>query len=484
MQFIGESYSLSTNILHYQAIRLAQALAKQRGDKHEFEFKQWADTLAIQINDRFWNSEMGQYMSYIGEEKHPVPYAKIDLLGLSLGILTDIFPVERAKRALSGYPMSEAGSPVVWPQESQQRIYHNRAIWPFVSAYSLRAARKLNDSPRIIAEVHSIMRGAALAGSNMENYELMSQDISGPVVNSEYQLWSVAGYISMVMEGVFGLEDDGSIQPKIPSELIPELFGKSHEISLTTSNHSYRLILPPKVENGLLVAGNITTLDRVTTVELVVQPRVDSSVAKIGDADSFAPKMPNPPEPIRNGEHWNIQVKSGLRLWIDGKEAVIAHESFLIPDNGLQHCLSLTRREGNLESLHSKTVCIGPEKTLSGNKQWQFTASKTGNVRLSLQYINLIEPINTGVTAVVKQLVVKCNDGLVQKRAIIMPHSVMVQNSTSATFKVRKGNCTVNLNDGFNMSKLKHFELYTRGRGGRDGMVNEADVKALNITEF
>ncbi len=53
--------------------------------------------------------------------------------------------------------------------------------------------------------------GAALAGSNMENYELVSQAVhveegalSGLVVNSERQLWSVAGYLSMVVEGVFG----------------------------------------------------------------------------------------------------------------------------------------------------------------------------------------------------------------------------------------------------------------------------------------
>ncbi|MGM9451561.1 hypothetical protein RRF55_28860, partial [Klebsiella sp. K47] len=64
------------------------------------------------------------------------------------------------------------GSPVVWPQEAQQPIYHNRGIWPFVSAYSLRAARRLDDAPRIAMEIESLMRGTALAGSNMENYEM------------------------------------------------------------------------------------------------------------------------------------------------------------------------------------------------------------------------------------------------------------------------------------------------------------------------
>ena len=165
----------------------------------------------------------------------------MDLLGLSLGILAGVLPPERARRALAAYPMGPAGSPVVWPQEAQQPIYHNRAIWPFVSAYSLRAARQLDDAPRIAAEIRSLMQGAALAGSNMENYELVSQAVhveegalSGPVVNSERQLWSVAGYLSMVVEGVFGVQDDGRVQPKLPAVLVPVLLGREPEEFVTT----------------------------------------------------------------------------------------------------------------------------------------------------------------------------------------------------------------------------------------------------------
>ena len=40
-------------------------------------------------------------------------------------------------------------------------------MWPFVSAYALRAARKTADAARIEHEIRSLMRGAATAGSNM-----------------------------------------------------------------------------------------------------------------------------------------------------------------------------------------------------------------------------------------------------------------------------------------------------------------------------
>ena len=83
------------------------------------------------------------------------------------------------------------------------------------------------------------MRGAALAGSNMENYELVTQAVhvedgalSGPVVNSPRQLWSVAAYLDMVIEGVFGVGEDGASNRCCRSELVPMLFGDRDEIAL------------------------------------------------------------------------------------------------------------------------------------------------------------------------------------------------------------------------------------------------------------
>lgn len=83
------------------------------------------------------------------------------------------------------------------------------------------------------------MRASALAGSNMENYEMQSLAVhveegsrSGPVVNSPRQLWSVAGYLSAVLEGVFGVAADGNVTPKLPRSLVPQLFGDRTQIVL------------------------------------------------------------------------------------------------------------------------------------------------------------------------------------------------------------------------------------------------------------
>lgn len=492
VRFIGDSYALSTNVLHYQALRLAERLAGQQGDARAADYKGWADALAKQIDARFWREDIGQYMSYIGEAAHPVPYAKVDLLGLSLGILAEVLPAERARRALATYPMGPAGSPVVWPQEAQQPIYHNRAIWPFVSAYSLRAARQLDDAPRIAAEIRSLMQGAALAGSNMENYELVSLAVhvdegklSGPVVNSERQLWSVAGYLSMVIEGVFGVQDDGRVQPKLPAVLVPELFGTQRRISLEAGGKRYVLERPASLGAGLLVAGSTQTHGNTTTVQLVAAPatavaRADGMTA---DANARAPATPPAPQATRTGAGWTVPVAAGQRLWKDGKQVAASNGQVHVSDDGLQHCLSLTRREGALESLHGPTVCVGPQQLLEGEQRWQFATANAGRVRLRLQYSNPNGPINTGVTAAVKQLVLQCPGQPMQKQTVTMPHSVGVQDSTSATFTVPKGQCMVTLEEGFNMSALQHFAHYTGGKGGREGVLNQARVQALKVAQ-
>ena len=488
VRFIGDSYALSTNVLHYQALRLGQQMAAQLGDERSEQYKAWADALALQIDARFWREDMGQYMSYIGEAAHPVPYAKVDLLGLSLGILADVLPPERAQRALAAYPMGPAGSPVVWPQEAQQPIYHNRAIWPFVSAYSLRAARKLDDAPRIAAEIRSLMQGAALAGSNMENYELVTQAVhvdegalSGPVVNSERQLWSVAGYLAMVSEGVFGLQDDGSVQPKLPASLVPDLFGKQRRISLEANGKRYVLERPKQLGDGLLVAGKVKTRGATTTVQLVPAAAAPRDAVASADANARAPATPAAPQARRSGKGWTVAVAADQVLWQDGQALQPAKGVARVGDDGLQHCLSLTRRDGALESLHSPMLCVGPQQVLRGDRQWRFSNAKAGHVRLRLQYNNPNGPINTGVTAAVKQLSLQCAGQPAQRQTVTLPHSVAAQESTAASFTVPKGRCTVTLEEGFNMSALQHFAHYTGGKGGREGVLNQAQVQALKV---
>ncbi|MDG2524588.1 Six-hairpin glycosidase-like protein [Stenotrophomonas sp. HITSZ_GD] len=495
VRFIGESYALSTNVLHYQALRLAEALARRHGDARAAQYAQWADALRTQIDQLFWREDAGQYMSYLGPAggrnagggaSAPLPVAKYDLLGLSLGVLADVFPAERARRALQGYPTTAAGSPVVWPQEADQPIYHNRAIWPFVSAYALRAARQLDDAPRIAVEIESILRGAALAGSNMENYEMLSQAVhvddgklSGPVVNSQRQLWSVAGYLAMVREAVFGVMPDGQVAPKLPVSLVPMLFGTRDRITLDEGAHRYVLVRPARVQGDLLVAGKVETRGEQTVVQLV--GRRSAASAPPQPTARFAPATPAAPAVEAEGAAWRVHVGADEVLWRDGV-AQPAGTTRVSLAPGAATCLRLTRRgRDGLESLPSPEACVGELLHLEGPGDWRWTAPRPGVWRARLRYDNPHGPINTGVTAAVKQLQVQCEGLPAQRLAVVLPHSVGPQDSTLVEFQAGRGPCRLALEPGFNMSALAHFAHYTGGQGGHEGVVNDARVLSLSL---
>jgi hypothetical protein len=485
--FIGQSFALSTNVLHYEALRLAARMAAQRGDSRAKRYAAQADALKAAINAHFWRAGRGMYMSYIGGDGLPVE--AYDLLGLSLAITSGVADDAQARASLAHYPAWPAGSPVIWPERAEQPIYHNRAIWPFVSAYALRAARKVSDPKLIAFEIESIMRGAALAGSNMENYALLTQSthvddgkLSGPVVDSPRQLWSVAGYLDMVTEGVFGLTKDGKVEPKMPVSLVPMLFGKRDSITLQLPDRTITLKRPQHVEGNLLVAGRIAHAGKntVVTLKAIEVPALPLRM----DAPMYAPATPAAPRVVRDGDAWRVQADGGRdMLYVDGKRFGKVGAAWTLPPSSVRRCLRVTGLgNGGIESLPSLATCVGDETSVAGAWPRAWAASTNGSYRVWLDYANEHGPINTGVTAAVKRLTIRCDGAPARTVPIVMPHSIDEQPSTSAIFHAKAGaHCTFALEQGFNMSDLANFAHYTGGAGGSEGPLNEAKIGALHI---
>ena len=495
VRFIAESFALSTNVLHYEALRLAVKMAKSRNDSAvATQYQGEADALRAAIDKHFWREDRGLYMSYIGAADGPHTIEAYDLLGTALAILADIPAPERARKALANYPTWPAGSPVVWPEHRDAAIYHNRAIWPFVSAYALRAARKLDDPDRIAHELRSILQGAALSGSNYENYELVSGAVhvedgkwSGPVVNSPRQLWSVAAMLDAVVEGVFGVEGD-KVEPKIPLEIVPMLFAEDDSIVLHLRDRTITLAQPhelPKDAN-LLVADKVETKGKFIHVSLR-GIHVDSAPLKLS-ASEFAPDTPAliPTAPkISDGSH------APVRFWLDGKIAQTwkpggaqALKSIEIADTDMLQSLWTTRIDPStlLESLPGPIVHLGQFEDVGGAWPRTWTAKRDGRYQLRLDYENKHGPINTGITAAVKMLAIDCEGAAKQSAPIVMPHSVARELSTAVAFAAKAGKkCTFTLEQGFNMSFLSRNKLYTGEQGGESGPLNEADYGELRI---
>jgi len=209
---IASSAALSTNVLHLHALTLAADLAAELGDPREARYRALAADLRDAIHRRFWLDDAGLFASFLSTTLDAVPVHRFDLLGQSLAILYGVASDDEARRILSTYPHFGRGAPVIFPEQQFVPIYHNRAEWPFVDAYWLRAARKAKHDAVSDRMVNALMRGAALNLSNMESFEagtgspyLVDDIASGPVVNSQRQLWSVAGYLAMVHSTLFGL---------------------------------------------------------------------------------------------------------------------------------------------------------------------------------------------------------------------------------------------------------------------------------------
>lgn len=240
---IGMSKSLSTNLAHLALIDLAARLAEETSDTETAKtMKARASDLRNAIKTRFWLPEDKQLSTFLTTELDPAPSRRFDLLGTSLAVLLDATSTEQARDAIASYPTLPKGPPVIFPQQKETAIYHNRAIWPFVTAYWAKAAKKVGNEAAFDAALRSLVRGAALNLSNMENFELVTGKPfqedgawSGPVVNSQRQLWSVGGYIGAVNGGVFGVEAlPGGVRvaPFLSPALVMQLLGGPTTIAL------------------------------------------------------------------------------------------------------------------------------------------------------------------------------------------------------------------------------------------------------------
>src|SRR5471032_600421 len=278
---MATSKALSTNAGHYKALTLAAQLAKEQGNAALADkYAAWAADLKRAINQRLWQADAGMYSSLTAGHFDGAAMYKYDWLGQSLAIVTGIADRQQAESILAHYPHGPLGVPVIYPQQPGVAIYHNRAMWPFVTAYGLKAAALTGNVAVADAAYDTLMRGAALNLSNMENLEWLSGqpmlkdtqaqgDLSGPVVDSRRQLWSVGAYLGMVVGDVFGVQttDDGiALRPFVTAKLRREAFAGSAAITLSNlalrgKRLQVRLSLPPAVRGDGYYEVDAATLN-------------------------------------------------------------------------------------------------------------------------------------------------------------------------------------------------------------------------------
>jgi len=246
---IGMSKSFSTNVLYFRALRIASELNRIAGDNDLADQQSLqSEDLRSEVNRRFTLSGEALYGAFLPTTLDSAASHRFELLGSALAILAEVPSSTRAQAMLSSYPHTGFGAPVIWPQQKNQAIYHNRAVWPFVSSYWMKAARKRKNSAVLAHNFDALIRASGLNLSNMENLEFTSGlpwlddgRLSGPVINSRRQLWSVAGYLSAIHDLLFGLESTLTgirFLPAIDRKIHSSWFSSSDRIAL--NRFSYR----------------------------------------------------------------------------------------------------------------------------------------------------------------------------------------------------------------------------------------------------
>lgn len=366
---LASSKSLSTNVVHYLALTEAAQLANAAGDSLRGDrYSGWATALKSAIKSRFWQADTGLYSSMTAGAYDDAALYKYDWLGESLVILSGIASESEAASIVAHYPHGPMGAPVIFPQQPDMAIYHNRAVWPFVTAYGIKAAAQVNNAEVFDAGFASLMQGAALNLSNMENLEWITgkpnlvdfdhPELAGPAINSQRQLWSVGGYIGAVVNSLFGMQPNEQgihVAPYVTAAMHRQWFASANSVTLQDLHLRGKRIdvtlnLPAKAAdsgayqvtaltlNGVehdtdllwseLGDSNtlVVTLDNAQTVASGIHRLSDLQPTATSDAAVFAPREPVIDAVTLTDGHLQVALQDGrndqtvsYNLYRDGK---------------------------------------------------------------------------------------------------------------------------------------------------------------------
>lgn len=405
---VGMSKSLSTNVTHFIALETVSNMAMELGLIGQFKYyHELSSNLKQSINRYFWDEDAGLYTTYITTYLDRVKVDKYDLLGTSLAVLFNVAETEKQKNTLENYPMVSAGASVVWPQDQQAAIYHNRGIWPFVTQYALLAAKKSKQAKIYNHLFDSMVRGAALNLSNMENFEYLSLgswvddgSLSGPVVNSQRQLWSVAGMLSTYLDGIIGRKIEGdklTFNPFITEKIRNTILKNSNEIilkNLKVHNKSINVVIKlpglnnkfsdnsfyevisknnfklSELQNNSTVTINLGSVKRSTENFKLYKINSPYNLTSNQYENLFAPKTPtlysvnNEADDAKLYFDFNSQRKSSMNIYRNGILVAKDIKTNNYLDKSAKHiqtpCYVLESQfdSTGIKSLHSEPHCL------------------------------------------------------------------------------------------------------------------------------
>ncbi|EMR03509.1 Bacterial alpha-L-rhamnosidase [Cesiribacter andamanensis AMV16] len=227
------SETLGTNVVHYETYQILGRMAQLLGEPAE-RWQQVAQRVKQGLNKHLWQPDRGFYGQYLYGNAYLALSPRAEALGEALAVLYGVADAGQVQQVISRTPMTAFGATSIYPQIPNVPPYHNEGIWPFVQAYWNWAAARAGNEQALLHGLAATYRSAALFLTNKENFVASTGDFNGTEINSDRQLWSVAGNLAMVYRVFFGMQfEPGGIRF---SPSVPEVYGGQRSLT----NFRYR----------------------------------------------------------------------------------------------------------------------------------------------------------------------------------------------------------------------------------------------------
>ncbi len=215
---IYHSQALGTNAVHHGAYRVLAEMAKAL-DEPSAAWTTRADSIRAGIAAHLWQPALGWHAQFRYGRASMTVSPRAEALGEALALVYGATPAARRARVMRTAPLVAFGTPTFWPFIADVPFYHNATIWPFVTAYWTWAAADAGHTAAVEHGLAALARGTALFLTNKENMVAATGHFEGTALNSDRQLWSVAGTLAMTYRVLFGMRAERDrlvFRPMVP----------------------------------------------------------------------------------------------------------------------------------------------------------------------------------------------------------------------------------------------------------------------------
>lgn len=382
---IYSSENLGTNDVHYQTFKILAEMAKLLGESPN-TYANIAAKTKDAINKYFWVKDKGYYGQYLYGRNYYSLSEKSEALGEALSVLYGISGNEKAKQIISSTPVTEYGITCIYPQIPNLPPYHNDAVWPFVESYWAWASAKTGSTKSVLSAFGSLYRSAALFMTNKENLVASTGDYLGTEINSDRQLWSVAGNLALIYRVIFGITLEPNaimFNPTIPKEYKGERMLNNFKfrnsifyITINGYGNKYnKIILDGREIKGNKIPANLNGEHKIQ-IEMNNHENSDSPINFVDNR--FAPETPNPKLESKKIVWDKAENASAYLVYKDGKFIKKTNEArFEINANVFGDYQVAAVDASGLQSFLSEPVNFVPQKNITviqaedGNKNIQ-----------------------------------------------------------------------------------------------------------------